>query len=146
MKNKTSWLNYMSTLQEQSSSHEQLNTEMLSGMFSINNPAQALFSHSIPWIYLLDYTSGKYLFISDSIKFLLGYEAEYFMKGGIEACLEKYDVNHMRLFNEEIFPDRLQLLKKIPSREHPNYIFNYNFKFKSRNGEAINLLQRNCFL
>jgi DNA-binding CsgD family transcriptional regulator len=115
-------------------------------VFNLNNLSQAVFNHTIPWIYLLDYTSGKYLMVSNSIKFMLGYDPDYFKEGGIGATLENYDVNHMRLFNEEIFPDRLQLLKSIPVNEHPDYVFSYNFSFKNRNGEPVNLLQRNCFV
>lgn len=141
-----SWLNYMDALQQRPSTSAKLSVVGLEGLFKTAGVPQALFNHSIPWIYLLDYTTGKYLIMSDSIKYMLGYEPVYFIEGGVEAVLEKYDKNHMRLFSEEIFPDRLHFLKSIPASEHPNYIFNYNYRFKSANGEYLDLLQRNCFV
>ncbi|HEV8506326.1 MAG TPA: helix-turn-helix transcriptional regulator [Chitinophagaceae bacterium] len=145
-KNKTSWLSYMGALQKQSFTPEQLNTEGLEKILNINQVTNAVFNHSIPWIYLLDYTSGKYLLVSNSMKMMLGYDPNYFMSAGLSLTFENYHSKHMDLFNEEIFPDRLEILKKIPYQEHPNYIFSYNFQFKTRRGEYINLLQRNCFV
>ena len=77
---------------------------------------------------------------------MLGYKTKEFLEGGIDFTLENYNQKHLKLFNEEMFPDRLEILKKIPYQEHPNYIFSYNFQFKNRKGEYINLLQRNSII
>jgi DNA-binding CsgD family transcriptional regulator len=145
-KNKISWLNYMGELQQQSYTAEQLKTEGLEKILNINQLTHAVFNHSIPWIYLLDYTSGKYLLISKSMKLMMGYDPEYFLNGGIHQILENYHPQHLRLLNEEIFPDRLQLIKNIPPTEHSNYIFSFNFQYRKKNGDFMNLLQRNCFV
>ncbi|MDP4284862.1 MAG: response regulator transcription factor [Bacteroidota bacterium] len=97
-------------------------------------------------MYLLDYTTGKYIAVSNSMQKMLGYKTKAFLEGGINFTLEKYEKKHLQLLNEEIFPDRLKILKKIPYQEHPNYIFSHNFQFKNRKGECINLLQRNTFI
>lgn len=136
----------MGTLQQRSFTPEQLQTEGLERILDINKLTHAVFNHSIPWIYLLDYTSCKYLLISKSMKIMLGYDPDYFLKGGLPQVLENYEAKHLELFNEEIFPDRLGILKKIPPAEHANYIFSYNFQYKTKKGQYINLLQRNCFV
>lgn len=142
----TSWLGYINTLKQVNYTPEQLATEGLERILNINTVTQSAFSHSIPWIYLLDYTTGKYLLVSKSMKLMLGYSPDVFMNEGLNLTLENYHADHMRLFNNELFPDRLALLKTIPFHEHPNHVFTYNFRFRTSEGDFINLLQRNCFV
>jgi len=145
-KQTTSWLNYMGGLQQKQFSKEELHVENIEQLHNIMEVSMLVFNHSIPCIYLLDYTSGKYMVVSNSLQTMLGYKTEDFLEGGINFTLENYQQKHLQLLNEEIFPDRLEILKKIPYLEHPNYIFSYNFQFKNRKGEYINLLQRNTFI
>jgi DNA-binding CsgD family transcriptional regulator len=141
-----SWINYMGGLQKRSFSKEQLDIVGLDQILNIRSVTAPVFNHSIPWIYLLDYTTGNYMIVSNSLTSMLGYEPEDFLNEGISFSLENYNPLHLKMFNEVIFPDRLNFIKKIPYKEHPDYIFSYNFQFKNRKGELINLLQRNCFI
>lgn len=145
-KRNTSWTNYVTDIQKRKFLPEELKIEGMEQILNLNQVTHAVFNHSIPWIYLLDYTSGKYMLISKSMRLMLGYEPSYFLDGGLTAVFENYEKKHFHLFNQEIFPDRLEVLRKIPVAEHSNYIFTYNFRYKSRKGEYINLLQRNCFV
>jgi DNA-binding CsgD family transcriptional regulator len=145
-KNKVSWLGYIDAIQKQSYTPDQLDTDGLARILKIDQLTDQVFSHSIPWFYLLDYTSGKYLLISKSIKMMLGYEPDVFMNEGLPMASDKFHKDHLRVFDEEIFSDRLNILKKIPREEHAQHIFSYNFLFKNKNGEYQNLLQRNCFV
>jgi len=145
-KQTTSWLKYMGGLQQRSFSKDELDIEGVEQILDIRKITMPVFNHSIPWIYLLDYTSGKYMVVSDSLQAMLGFKTEDFLDGGLNFTLENYQQTHLRIFNEEIFPDRLKFLKKIPSDQHADYIFSYNFQFKNRQGEYINLLQRNRFI
>ena len=138
-----SYINYM---KEQAFGPEQLATAGLERIMALNETIHDAFSHSVPWIYLLDYTSGKYLMISKSMKLMMGYDSKYWEQGGLDLTLQKYQKDHLRLFNEDIFPDRLEVLKKIPPAEHPNYVFSYNMQIQAKSGEYVNLLQRNCFV
>lgn len=143
---KISWLGYMDVLQQRSFTSHQLQIEGFERLLNINKTSPLLFSHSIPWIYLLDYTSGKYLMVSKSVNRMLGYGANYFLDGGLDLTLANYHPEHLRIFNEEIFPDRLEILKNIPLNEQADCIFSYSLQFKTKDGEYINLLQRNSFV
>lgn len=145
-KQTTSWLNYIDTLQQRAFSKDELDIEGIEQILDIRQITAPVLNHSIPWIYLLDYTTGKYMIVSDSLQAMLGYKTEDFLNGGLNFTLENYQQKHLRIFNEEIFPERLKFLKKIPPDQHPDYIFSYNFQFKNRQGEYINLLQRNRFI
>jgi len=142
----TSWLNYIGGLKMRSFSKEDLHIENLDQILNLKEVTTPVFNHSIPWIYLLDYTSGNYTIVSNSITSMMGYKTEDFLKEGIGFTFENYNPQHLKIFNEEIFPDRLKMLSKIPYKDHPNYIFSYNFQFKNTKGDFINLLQRNCFI
>jgi DNA-binding CsgD family transcriptional regulator len=145
-KTNASWLNYMGGLQQRNFSEEELHIDNLEQLLHIGQVAKSVFNHCIPWIYLLDYTTGRYTFASNSLQPILGYKTQDFLDGGIPFTLDKYHRKDLRILNEEIFPDRLKLLKQIPPEQHPNYVFSYNFQFKNRKGEFVNLLQRNCFI
>jgi len=142
----TSWLKYIVGLQQRSFSKEELDLEGIEKIIDIGQITSSVFNHSIPWIYLLDYTSGNYMVASESLQAMLGYKAEDFLAEGLNFTLENYQQSHLRIFNEEIFPDRLKFLQKIPYDRHADYIFSYNFQFKNRKGEYMNLLQRNRFI
>lgn len=142
----TFWIDYIASLQKRSFSQEELRVDELEQIINIKEITSSVFNHSIPWIYLLDYTTGNYMVISNSLSTMLGYNTEEFLKEGIGFTFERYNAPHLKIFNEEIFPDRLKMLKKIPSEEHRDYIFSHNFQFKNSRGEFVDLLQRSCFI
>ncbi|MBS1575111.1 MAG: response regulator transcription factor [Bacteroidetes bacterium] len=140
------WLDYISTVQQRNFSKEDLNVEGIERILNLNQQFHSVFNYSIPWIYLLDYTTGKYLLISKSMKLMLGYEPESFLNNGLGFTVEIYEKNHLRLLNEEIFPDKLEFLKKVPPHEHPDYVFSHNLDIETKKGEMMSLLQRSCFI
>ena len=141
-----SWLEYMRQMQLQSFSPEQMHVEGLEQMLNINHYFQSVFHHSIPMMYLVDYTAGKYLTVSRSVELIMGHRSENFTQAGVPFTVEHYHKDDLRLFNEQIFPDRLAFLKSLSPAEHPNYIFSYHYRFRNKENRYINLLQRNCFI
>ncbi len=104
------------------------------------------FFHSVPLMYLLDYTTGRYLIMSNEAKQVMGLDPGGFMEGGIAYMVEHYHPDHFKLFNNKIFDTRLNFLKSIRPEEHANYIFTYNHRFKDTKGRYADYLQRNCFI
>ena len=127
-------------------SDEELNIEGIGKFLDINQHFHSIFHHSIPMIYLADYTSGKYMLVSKGVRVTMGYDPEDFISAGLAFTLEHYHPDDLRLFNEEIFPERLRLLKNIPAAEHPNYLFSYNYRYRNKEKKYSNYLQRNCFI
>ncbi|WPU91875.1 helix-turn-helix transcriptional regulator [Mucilaginibacter sabulilitoris] len=105
-----------------------------------------LLAHNAPVVYLNDYRSNSYVFMSKTIKSLCGHDAEAFIRGGIGHAVSLFHKDDLRLFNEQIFPDRLKFLKSIPASEHKNYLFSYNFRIKTKAGHYISILQKNTFI
>lgn len=139
-------MDYINTMQDKSFSPGQLKVDGVDKMLNINHYFAGIFHHTLPMIYLVDYSSGQYLTMSRAVKMLLGYEPENFTENGLAFTVENYHRADLRVFNEQIFPDRLSFLKKIPPAEHVNYIFSYNYRVRNKEKKYTNILQRNCFI
>lgn len=144
--NYDTWIGYLEKLSKKNFDPHQLNLEGVEMMLSINYNFYSIFYHSIPMVYLLDYTTSKYLIMSKSSRITLGYDPMEWINNGVSFTIDLYNKDDLKIYNEKIFPDRLKMLQKIPVEEHPNYIFSYNFRLRNSIGEYVNLLQRNCFV
>lgn len=146
IKHPITWINYMNELFGRNVSLDELNIKGIETVLNLNHNFHPIFNHSVPMIYLADYTSGKYLLMSKSVKMAMGYDPADFISEGIAFTIENYHKDDMRLFNEEIFPERLKILKSIPADEQTNYLFSYNYRYRNKKKEYSNFLQRNCFI
>lgn len=142
-KHKKTWLSYFEMLKNKSCEQTPVKPPDFDDFLKVNRFCPPFFGHIIPFIYLLDYSTGKYLNMSENFA---GYKAEYFLKGGINHTIEIYEPAHFHLFNKEIFPERLEILKTINPEEHKNYIFTFNQCLRNKNGHYESFMQRNCFL
>ncbi|TCC82692.1 response regulator transcription factor [Pedobacter hiemivivus] len=142
-KDNLTWLGYFDIQQAKSDDPDQLQLADFEEFFLANNIVHSFLRHSTPSIYLLDYKKRTYLNMSENCA---GYKAESFLRGGVDHTLEIYDPLHLRLLNNEIFPDRLTFLAGVEPENHKNYVFSFIQNVKNLKGEDISLLQRNCFV
>lgn len=140
------WLGYINTITENPVILEEKEMNGVERIMSINHKFHSFFYYSVPVIYLLDYTTGQYSTFSKSSELVLGHSPKKFLDGGIDFTIDSFHREDLHVFNQQIFPDRLQLLKKVPPSEHQNIIFSCTYRVKSGRGEYINLLQRNSFI
>lgn len=143
IKNRPTWLDYLDIMHGKLCESEQLNLTDFDNFIKANSFAHSFFQHSIPFVYLLNYRTGLYVNMSENFA---GYESGCFLNEGINHTLQIHQPDHLRLFNQEIFPDRLEFLKSIPTATHKDYVFSYNTAVKNRKGEDEHYLQRNSFL
>jgi DNA-binding CsgD family transcriptional regulator len=141
----TTWINYFKELNDKNIVPDQMMIREVKKFSSINQQAFNILNHSVPMVYLLDYTTGKYAFVSRQCQ-ALSLPYEKMMAGGVDFVLERYHEGDLRLFNEQIFPDRLKMLKEIPAEEHKDHIFSFSYRIKNGKGEYVNLIQRNSFI
>lgn len=142
-----SWLDYIQSRQSDAAFlSDQPKIEDMYSILEHHHQSSGAIANVVPFAYLMDYTTGEYPKTSGTANMLFGYEPHQFTHGGVAFTLENYHKSDMRLFNEEIFPERLAVLKSIPSAEHARYIFSYTFRFRNKKNEYITLLQRNCFI
>lgn len=141
-----SWVEYIKAASAQDYEAEQLNFDDIEKTVAGAPQYSSAFYQCLPMIYLVDYTTGKYLLASDATKQMIGYDKDEFVNGGLDLVMNKYHKDDFKLFNSRIFPDRMKLLQQIPAAEHASYIFSYTFRIKHKNGDIVTLLQRNSFI
>lgn len=141
-KRKTTWLNYLDKLKDNPGQELKMQLIQFQGFFRINRFANSFFKHCTPFVYLLDYRRSEYIRMSESFA---GYPSKAFVNGGIGHMLDIYHPDHLKLFDEDIFPERLRILSAISAADHSNYLFTYNLCLRNEKGKYENFLQRNCF-
>ncbi|MGL6268516.1 MAG: response regulator transcription factor [Chitinophagaceae bacterium] len=144
----TTWLDYISDCRGQDFDPALLKVEGIENLLGVPKNIHPLFQYSLPFIYLMDYTSGKYTIFSKNtaVEASLGVSKKMFEDGGIDFTISNYHKDDLRMYNNEIFPERLRFLDKIPPSEHAQYVFSYNFRFKNKRGPYKSILQRNAFI
>ncbi len=140
------WTSYIGSLARREPAPDVLQLKEVQQLISLNEHLSAAFSHSIPAIFLLDYTTGRYITMSKWVQRILDNSAGNFLTEGINYTLDIYHKDDMRVFNEQLFPDRLAFMRDVPYSEYANYVFSYNFRLRNRPGDYVNILQRSIFL
>lgn len=100
----------------------------------------------MPMFFVLDYSTKKYVVFTDSVKFILGYDAREILESGLGFTFHVAQKDFFRTFDRKIFPATLTSLSNIPQHEHRNHVFSYNCQYKNRQGKFINTLQRSTFI
>lgn len=102
--------------------------------------------HLLPAFYIIDYTKRKYVFCTEGIKRILGYEIKEVIDGGHLFFLEIQQKEFYKTFNEVIFPSSLNFLRNKHPVDHLNYTFSHNTQMKNIEGKWVNLLQRSNYI
>jgi len=145
-KKETTWLKYFDQLYEQEIYPTIVSIEGIEKILNVQQFGLNILSHSVPMIYLLDYTTGKYLFVSTDCQVHLNFCKSKLMDGGINFVMERYHPDDMKLFNEQIFKDRLKVLQEIPPSQHKDHIFSLSYRVKTDKAVYTHILQRNSFI
>jgi len=146
LKKAVTWVSYFEQFNDKKINPEVLKIEGIDKIINVQQHGFNILNHCIPMMYLLDYTTGNYVLISNQCQAHLNFSSNKMMDGGIDFVIERYHPADLQLFNEQIFTDRLEMLKKIPVDQHKDHIFSFNYRVKNGKGEFINILQRNSFI
>lgn len=99
-----------------------------------------------PVVFLLDFTSQKYVFMHKNVEQATGYSANYYMEGGLDFYLSNWDKEDFDIYNKQIFPESLKFSSEYPFEKNRHLVFSRNNRLKTRDGDSANLLQRFCFI
>ena len=143
LKNQRTWFSYIESVHDQVADHERVQLQEFDSFFQVNGFKQNSFRHTTQFLYLLNYRTRRYMNMSENFA---GYPAKSFTEGGLEHTFGILKKDDLRLLNEEIFPDRLLLLKQSPPAEHQRYIFTLSTEVRNKKGEYETYLQRNAFV
>lgn len=140
------WLGYIEKTGNQKLDTHQTSIDGLEKMMNIHSDFYSLVFNSNAIFYLMDYRTGQFGMLSDSTKIVLGLDPKEWKKEGLNIIIDLYHKNDLKVFNEKVFPDRLNFLRTIPPTEQKNYIFTYNLRLKNAKQEYVNLRQRCCYI
>jgi DNA-binding CsgD family transcriptional regulator len=109
-------------------------------------PVEQIVSGFSPVIYLLDYSTKKYIYVGETCFNLTGFTASYFVETGLEEYLSNWHEADFEVINKKVFPDNLAFLKTLHPEQYSDYIITYNYRFRNARSEYITLLQRCSFI
>ncbi|HYM94700.1 MAG TPA: response regulator transcription factor, partial [Chitinophagaceae bacterium] len=99
-----------------------------------------------PFIYLVDYTTGNYLFLEESCQDLLGYPQQYLLETGHRGYYDKVHPTDRVLLLNKVFPDIFKFLKHLPLDRYNDFIVSINYRFMNAKREYMTLIQKHSYV
>ena len=103
----------------------------------------SIINHLPSVVYLLDYRTDAYLFMSKNCEQMLGYTSDEVIERGpkwhVKNNLHPYD---MKVFTSEVFSSFLDYTRSFSKSELPNIRFSVNIRAKRKDGVYIHALQQ----
>src|SRR5437763_13431488 len=78
-------------------------------------------------IHLIDYSQHKHVALSGPAREMTGFDPQDIMEGGLDFVINIFQKDDFKIFNESIFPQVTEFLKKTPQAEHGQYVFTYSY-------------------
>ncbi|WP_040397136.1 helix-turn-helix transcriptional regulator [Cesiribacter andamanensis] len=107
---------------------------------------QLLFQEGPHAVFLHDYVTKTYPYVSPNIQQVVGYGVEAFHKGGTSFMLKLLHPDDNRLFNTQVFADMLAFLAGLSPREQVHYRFSLNYRLRHPDGDYGCVQQQSVFL
>ena len=93
-------------------------------------------------VYILNYQTGKYIYVSENCESFLGYTSKEFMKMGNSFFIEKFHPDDFAIFSGKVFSRFIEHVKALKPNVLKKSRFSVNYRFKRKDGEYIKLLQQ----
>jgi DNA-binding CsgD family transcriptional regulator len=97
-------------------------------------------------IYLLDYSTRQYKFLSQNLLALTGYPQACFHEGGVELILTLMKTEDKCIYGQNMFRKNIAVLKKTDPAQYAQYRFSHTYRIRHRDGKWRTLLQQNIFI
>lgn len=95
-------------------------------------------------IFILDYKSKQYPYLSPKAKRVMGHPKEAFQEGGLEFMLShRHD---FAVFNETIFPEEVRFIAQHQAENLAYFRFSKSYRFRNQEGQYRTILQRNTVI
>jgi DNA-binding CsgD family transcriptional regulator len=97
-------------------------------------------------IHVIDYTQRRHVGLSGPIKSMIGYDPREIIESGLDFVIDIFQKDDFKIYNETIFSQVIEFLKKTPQNEHGEYIFTYSYRMKKADGKWMNLFQQGSYI
>lgn len=98
------------------------------------------------FFYIIELPGGRYRFLGKQHESVSGYPVDLFLDKGIEMFLQCLHPQEISLIVDQVYPGFLEAALSQPPENRKNLQYQYNFRFKKRSGEYINLLEQTYIL
>ena len=93
-------------------------------------------------MYILDYTTDKYLYVGKNAKKILGFSQEEHLEGGRYLSLSRIHPDDLKVYSSELFKKFIQLSKSIPKENVLDCRFSICLRMKHKDGRYLKILQQ----
>lgn len=135
----TTYKSFLDSIQEGANHQLKEKAESIIQRFQ---PVEQAASRFAPITFFLDYSTKKYLYVSESCFDVFGYTASYFLETGLEEYLSRWHEADFSIINKTVFTANISFLKTLHPDNYHEYIFSYNYRIKNPIGNYITILQR----
>lgn len=105
--------------------------------------AMGVMLKSLPSVlYILDYQTKKYLYVSDNCEKITGYTTEQLLSGGNSFFISKIHPDDLKIYSNKIFGEIVNYTTSQDREKITNTRFSLNYRFKRGDNEYIHLLQQ----
>ncbi len=93
-------------------------------------------------VYILDYRTQKYLFLSENVQIVLGFTRDEFITMGQGLLLERIHPDDMAAISSKVFRRFMEYSRGLTEKELRNTKFSMNYRTKRKDGSYAQLLQQ----
>lgn len=122
-------ITFLGNLQQVWYANEIADKEDISGLLQRFKSFAGFLHHSLPLLYVLDYTQQQYLVMTNEMLQIAGYHPREFIESHLEKLMDVYHKDDFDIYNKKIFSRNADVLKQTPQAEHHQFVFSYNFRF-----------------
>ena len=97
-------------------------------------------------LFVVDYSQRRHVALSGQTKGMIGYDPREVMDNGIDFVIGLFQKDDFKIYNESIFTQITEFLKKTPHDQHAEYIFSFNYRAKKADGKWVQLFQEGCYV
>jgi len=138
-----SYQSYLHSIRHRSNESDKVQVKDLLSDYQTYND---YFTETVPLFFIIDYVKQQYLFVSESCKQVLGYDAWHLLKDGLALTNSSMHTDFWLVYDRKIFQAVSRVLTSSTINEHQDLTFSFNAHFKRADGKWINLLQNTKYI
>jgi len=97
-------------------------------------------------IHVIDYTQRRHVGLSGPLNNMMGFDPRDVMENGLDFVIDIFQKDDFKIYNETIFSQVTEFLRKTPQNEHGEYVFTYSYRMKKADGKWISLFQQGRYI
>ena len=139
----TTYQQYLQSIGELSQSQIQRDAKAIIEKFRPVSPTASPYA---PVVFLVDFTTRKYVYMSETCFDLVGRTQNYFYETGLDTYLSNWHPSDFHTINTKVFCDNMQFIESVPFEKYPDFIISYNYRVKNAVDQFVTVLQRFSYI